>query len=184
MIAAVLVVGTAACVEEKEIQPQSPDQIGTHHGWLAGDFGPLAGVAGQAEVSIVRDNATHTSLITISRHEGDPDDLQTPVATHLIFLDKFPEDFERGRHNVLYDPYGAPAAIQLNTCSGSDRDGMTYDDIAEEVSLTVANTAEGRMLTFDARTFYQQPAVPQGVDNGDTGDPDQHTIGQLMLVPD
>lgn len=126
----------------------APSNLAVQNGRLRGDFGPRRGFDGETtELSGSSDREWNQSTVNVTRTEQTRGTGMVILWTQGVLL----EDLEPGAHDFLYDENSLDLPpVSANVCSGADSASIDYDLPAEQVSVVVTQTPEGRQ--FDVHT--------------------------------
>jgi hypothetical protein len=137
-------------------------------GHLRGDFGPRRGFDGAAqEMQGSSDPEWRTSTVTLTRNENARGTGMVILWTNGIVL----ENLEVGSHDYAYDESSLDAPpVSANVCSGPDSASIDYDRPADQVTINVSQTPEGRQYDLHTETVVVDEGTGERTDRVETSD--------------
>lgn len=175
---AVAIAATTGCMYEREYMDPNQNasfggssqasNINLQNGSLRGDFGPRRGFDGIAtEMQGSSDLNWRTSTVSVTRSEEARGTGMVILWTNGLVL----ENLELGAHDFAYDPSSIEAPpVSANVCSGMDSASIDYDRPADQVSVVVSQTPQGRQYDLHTETVLVDSVTGEATNEVETSD--------------
>lgn len=174
---AVAIAATAGCMNERVYMDPSQttgfggsqaSNLNLQNGSIRGDFGPRRGFDGAAtEMQGSSDLQLRSSTVSVTRSEDVRGTGMIILWTNRLAL----EELELGAHDFAYDPtsFDTPP-VSANVCSGVDSASIDYDRPADQVTVVVSQTPEGRRYDVHTETALVDPVTGEAGTDVETSD--------------
>lgn len=122
-------------------------------GSLRGDFGPRTDIDGPAVAEGSSSLGSNSSTVTVTRAEQGRGTGMVILWTNNVLL----EQLETGEHPFSYDAESLDTpSLAANVCSGPDGGSIDYDRPADQGTLVVTETPQGREIAVHTETVVDE----------------------------